>query len=138
MIILDTNVLSALMRQKPDSVLVPWLERQRRGELWTTAINVFELRFGAEAVRDRGRRRGLSHAVDQFLRVYLADRVLHFDPAAARAAAFLEADRKRSGRSYGSRDTLIAGIAIANRAAICTRNVRHFEDAGVAIHDPWA
>jgi predicted nucleic acid-binding protein len=137
-IILDTNVLSAIMRAEPDATVIRWIERQDRRELWTTSINIFELQYGIELLADIDRRRRLGVSLDQFLKVYLSDRILAYDAGAARAAAALEAARKRSGRAVGSRDTQIAGVAIANRAAICTRNVRHFEDAGVTILNPWA
>ncbi len=137
MIILDTNVLSALMRTTPDIAVVNWLDRQPADSVWVTSITVFETRFGL-ALLPRGRRRlGLERAFDQVLSEDLANRVLDFDAAAAATAAQLAADRQRVGRIADFRDTLIAGIAQARRATIATRNTGHFEGLDVPVVDPW-
>jgi toxin FitB len=137
MIILDTNVLSALMRTAPDAAVVSWLDRQPADSVWVTSITVFETRFGL-ALLPRGRRRtGLERAFDRVLDEDLGNRVLDFDSAGAAAAAQLAADRQRSGRVADFRDTLIAGIAQARRATIATRNIRHFEGLDVPVVDPW-
>ena len=137
MIILDTNVLSALMRTAPDIAVVNWLDRQPADSVWVTSITVFEAQFGLASL-PRGRRRlGLERAFDQVLSEDLANRVLDFDVAAAAAAAQLAADRQRAGRLADFRDTLIAGIALARRATIATRNARHFEGLDVPVVDPW-
>ena len=138
MIILDTNVLSALMRTAPDVAVVNWLDRQPADSVWVTSITVFETRFGL-ALLPRGRRRsGLESAFDQVLTEDLANRVLDFDSAAAAVAARLAADRQRAGRVADFRDTLIAGIAQARRATLATRNIRHFEGLDVPVVDPWS
>ena len=137
MIILDTNVLSALMRTTPDIAVVNWLDRQPADSVWVTSITVFETRFGL-ALLPRGRKRlGLERAFDRVLSEDLANRVLDFDAAAAAAAAQLAADRQRVGRIADFRDTLIAGIAQARRATIATRNTGHFEGLDVPVVDPW-
>ena len=137
MIILDTNVLSALMRTTPDGAVVNWLDRQPADSVWVTSVTVFEARFGL-ALLPRGRRRvGLERAFDRVLSEDLANRVLDFDSVAAASAAQLAADRKRAGRVSDFRDTLIAGIAQARRATIATRNTRHFEGLDVPVVDPW-
>ncbi len=137
MIILDTNVLSALMRTTPDAAVVNWLDRQPADSIWVTSVTVFETRFGLARL-PRGRRRmGLERAFDSVLTDDLANRVLDVDSAAVAAAAQLAADRQRAGRVADFRDTLIAGIAQARRATIATRNVRHFEGLDVPVVDPW-
>ena len=137
MIILDTNVLSALMRTTPDVAVVNWLDRQPADSIWVTSITVFETRFGL-ALLPRGRRRsGLERAFDRVLTEDLANRVLDFDSAAATVAVTLAADRQRAGRVADFRDTLIAGIAQARRATLATRNIRHFEGLDVPVVDPW-
>jgi len=138
MIILDTNVLSALMRTAPDVVVVNWLDRQPADSIWVTSITVFETRFGL-ALLPRGRKRiGLERAFDRVLIEDLANRILDFDSAAATVAAKLAADRQRAGRVADFRDTLIAGIAQARRATLATRNIRHFEGLDVPVVDPWS
>ena len=137
MIILDTNVLSALMRTRPETAVVDWLDRQPADSVWLTSITVFETRFGL-ALLPRGRKRmGLERAFDRVLTEDLSNRVLDFDSVAAAAAAQLAADRQRAGRVADLRDTLIAGIAQARRATIATRNARHFEGLDVPVVDPW-
>jgi hypothetical protein len=136
-IVLDTNVLSALMRTNPETVVVEWLDRQPADSVWLTSITVFEARFGL-ALLPKGRRRsGLERALDRVLTEDLSNRVLALDEMAAMTAAQLAADRQRSGRTVDLRDTLIAGIAQARRATIATRNARHFEGLDVPVVDPW-
>ena len=135
MIILDTNVLSALMRSTPDAAVVAWLDRQAAESVWTTSVTVFEVRFGL-ALLPAGRR-ALALAFERLIEEDLDRRVLDFDDAAAAEAARLAAARQRAGHPVDLRDTLIAGIALARRAAIATRNVRHFADAKMTVVDPW-
>jgi predicted nucleic acid-binding protein len=136
-IVLDTNVLSALMRTNPEAIVVEWLDRQPADSVWLTSITVFEARFGL-ALLSKGRRRsGLERAFDRVLTEDLSSRVLALDEMAAATAAQIAADRQRAGRIVDLRDTLIAGIAQARRATIATRNTRHFEGLDVPVVDPW-
>jgi toxin FitB len=137
-ILLDTNVLSALMRARPDPAVVTWLDGQAPESVWTTAVSVFEIRFGIELLPPSRRRRGLAEAFDAMLRDDLAGRVAAFDSAAAEEAAGLAARRQRRGRPVDLRDTQIAGIALARRAALATRNARHFDGLDVNVVNPWA
>lgn len=137
MIILDTNVLSTLMNRRTDAVVVAWLDRQPAESIWITSITVFEARFGLALLPDGRRRQSLEAAFEQILEADLDNRVLDFDSAAAAAAAALAADRQRAGKPVDMRDTQIAGIAVARRATLATRNVRHFADLQVLVVDPW-
>ena len=138
MILLDTNVLSALMRTEPDGVVVAWLDRQPRVSVWTTAVTVLEIRHGL-ALLPAGRRREVLAAGFAWLVDTLLDRrVAPFDAAAAERAAELLAARGRGGRPAELRDTMIAGIAEACRATIATGNMRHFAGLSVPVVDPWA
>lgn len=137
MIVLDTNVLSALMRTRPEPPVVQWLDRQPADSVWLTSVTVFEARFGL-ALLPKGRRRtALERAFEHVITEDLAGRVLTLDEAAASTAAQIAADRQRAGRTVDLRDTLIAGIAQARRATIATRNLRHFEGLDVPVVDPW-
>ncbi len=137
MILLDTNVLSALMRRDADPVVVTWLDGQPPESIWTTAVTVFEIRFGLEVLAlGRGRRR-LEDAFAKALSEDFDGRVLPFDQAAAEAAATISARQRRAGRPVEVRDVQIAGIAAARKASLATRNGRHFEDLGIALIDPW-
>lgn len=137
MTILDTNVLSALMRTKPDVAVVSWLDRQPADAIWITSVTLLEARFGLALLPKGKRRFGLERAFEQVVEEDLANRILDFDSVAAAAAARLAAERRRAGRIVDLRDTLIAGIAQARRATIATRNTKHFEGLDVAVVDPW-
>ena len=138
MIILDTNVLSALMRTVPDAHVVAWLDRQPAESVWITSITLFEAYLGLALLPSGRRRRTLEAAFARLLQEDLENRVLDFDSAAATEAASLVAARQKNGRPVDLRDTQIAGIALARRATLATRNVRHFRDLRILIVDPWA
>ena len=137
MIILDTNVLSALMRKMPEAPVVVWLDRQPAESVWITSITLFEARLGLALLPKGRRQQALEAAFARLLEEDLENRVLDFDSAAATEAALLAARRQKSGRSVDMRDTQIAGIALARRATLATRNLRHFQDLNVPVVDPW-
>lgn len=137
MIVLDTNVLSALMRREPDPAVVAWLDRQPSESLWTTASTVFEIRFGLELLPPGRRRRQLEEAFARALDEDFQRRVLAFDQEAAQEAASRAARGRRAGKPVEFRDLEIAGIVAARRATLATRNVRHFRDLLVEVVDPW-
>ena len=136
MIILDTNVLSALMRHVPDPAVVAWMDRQPRTSLWTTSVTVLEVRFGLQILPSGKRRSALMQAFDALLDK-IGRRVAGFDLDAAEHASDLMASRHKKGRPVELRDTMIAGIVLAHNATLATRNMQHFQDASVAIVDPW-
>jgi predicted nucleic acid-binding protein len=138
MIILDTNVISELMDQAPEARVIAWADRQRRRQLLTTAITVLELRFGVEDLEDGRRRRELEGRIERALDDLLGGRVLRFDRQAAYETAAWRARCKRVGRTVDIRDAQVAGIAIARRIPIATRNTGHFENIGVKLINPWA
>lgn len=136
MIILDTNVLSALMRQSPEAGVVAWLDRQPSISIWTTSMTVFEIRFGLQ-IMVPGKRQVLLMEAFEALLEKIGRRIASFDNAAASQAAELMALRRRSGRLGDLRDTLIAGIVLARAATLATRNTSHFEDLTVPVVNPW-
>lgn len=137
MIILDTNVLSAVMQDKPVPAVVQWLDQQAAESIWITTITLFETQFGL-AILPKGRKRlALEEAFRALLEEELGNRVLDFDRAAAITAAKLAAQRQKVGTPADMRDTQIAGIALSRRASIATRNVKHFSDLSVPVIDPW-
>jgi predicted nucleic acid-binding protein len=137
MIILDTNVLSALMRTVPASPVVAWLDRQPAESVWITSITLFEAYLGLALLPSGRRRQTLETAFARLLNEDLENRVLDFDSAAATEAASLAAARQKNGQPVDMRDTQIAGIALARRATLATRNIRHFADLKIPIVDPW-
>jgi toxin FitB len=136
-IILDTNVVSELMRLAPDPVVVDWLDRQPPESVWITAVTLFESRLGLALLPAGRRQRLLQAAFEDFLADELGNRVLPFDTEAAIQAAALVATRQRDGQPLDVRDTQIAGVAQARRATLATRNVRHFEGLSTAVLSPW-
>ena len=136
MIILDTNVLSALMQQVPGPHVITWLDGQPRTSVWTTSVTVLEVRFGLQILAGGKRRTLLTEAFEELL-ARMGQRILTFDVAAAQQASDLMAARHKKGRPGDLRDTMIAGIALAQHATLATRNTVHFEDAAIPFVNPW-
>jgi toxin FitB len=136
MIILDTNVLSALMRQTPEERVVDWLDSQPRTSIWITSVTVLEVEYGLR-IMAAGERRALLFQGLAAVLEKIGQRVAAFDFDSARHAAGLMASRHKKGRPGELRDTMIAGIVLAHRATLATRNTAHFEDLAVPIINPW-
>jgi len=137
MIILDSNVLSALMDAVPDETVAKWLDKQPRESVWITSVTLMEVRFGLH-VMPVGRKQGaLIQALATLLEAKIQWRIASFDAPAAEQAATLMAQRKVRGRPVDLRDTMIAGIALASRATLATRNTDHFADLSVQVVNPW-
>lgn len=138
MIILDTNILSAVMQETPDPIIVEWLDSQARESIWTTAITVFEIQLGL-SILERGKRRArLEQTFQLALDEILERRVLPFDMASALTSADIAATRRRKGITVDMRDTQIAGIAVAKRSTLATRNIKDFQELPVSVINPWA
>ncbi|HKN76007.1 MAG TPA: type II toxin-antitoxin system VapC family toxin [Candidatus Acidoferrum sp.] len=137
MIVLDTNVISALMRREPEKPVVKWLDAQPAASAWITAITVMEIRFGLQTMPKGRRQEALIRAFELMLKSMIEGRIASFDAEAGIQAAELMAQRKRKGRPAEVRDTMIAGIVLANRATLATRNTQHFEDLPVTVINPW-
>jgi toxin FitB len=139
MIVLDTSVLSELMRAMPARSVLAWARAQDAEAMFTTAVCEAELFFGVGAMAEGRRRAALERAVEATLGTVLGGRVLPFDRAAARFYGGLAAESRRSGRPVGIADLQIAAIARARNAdAIATRNTQHFEGCGLPVINPWA
>jgi predicted nucleic acid-binding protein len=137
MILLDTNVISEFMGPAPEPRVAHWLDLQPRSSVWTTSINVYEIRTGLFAMPAGKRRTALEVKFEQLLQIALQGRILHFDSDSANRAAELSANRRRRGRPVEVRDTMIAGIVIASHATLATRNVKHFEEIAKSVVNPW-
>ena len=138
MIVIDTNVLSALMRRDPEPRVVTWLDGLPAESVWTTAITVFEVQFGLSLLAVGRRRRQLEEAFVRMIEEDLEQRILPVDQSAAALAGVMAAQRRRAGRTVEIRDVLIAGIVSARKASLATGNGRHFEGLGLRIVDPWS
>jgi len=136
-IILDTNVLSAVMQRQPDSVVVEWLDGVPAESVWLTAVTVLEVRFGLEILPVSRKRKQLEDAFAKALEEDFDARVLPLDRAAAEAAGVIAAGQRKAGRPVDVRDVQIAGIATSRKATLATRNVRHFAGLAIPIIDPW-
>ena len=137
MIILDTNVLSALMRPRSEELVEAWFNGIAPERVWTTSITLFEVRFGLEILPASRRRRRLEDALTMLFNEDLEGRILPFDDRSAVCAAEIAARERQGGRSLEIRDLQIAGIASARRAALATRNVKHFDGLGLTLVNPW-
>jgi predicted nucleic acid-binding protein len=137
MIILDTNVLSAMVRPRPDKDVVAWLDKQARSSMWITSVTIFEIQFGLQILPVGKKRSLLTRAFESVLTDDIGGRVAPFDTTAAEHSAELMASRHKKGRPVELRDTMIAGIVLACHATLATRNVPHFEDLSVPVVNPW-
>ena len=136
MIILDSNVVSELMREAPDRRVLGWLDCQPAAAIWTNAVTIFEVRSGLQ-IMSRGKRRDLLLKALEAALETIGGRVAPFDDLAAIQAAELMAHRQKEGRPMELRDTMIAGIALAHHATLATRNTAHFQDMSVPVVNPW-
>ena len=137
MIILDTNVLSALMQLRPDTAVINWLDAQPAEIIWVSSITLFEARYGLNLLPEGQRKTKLFELFEEIVQTDLANRIVVFDVRAAGKAAELAAVRKSRGRPVDMRDTFIAGIAMAHGATLATRNIKHFEDLPTPVVNPW-
>jgi predicted nucleic acid-binding protein len=137
MIILDTNVLSELMRPKPSASVLAWIAKQPESELFTTSITEAEIFYGIEVLPKGKRREHLIRAAEVVFTEDFSGRIYGFDSAAARAFSKIASSRRTSGRPISQLDAQIAAIATTRRAKVATRDVRGFEQCGVDVVDPW-
>lgn len=137
MIVLDTNVISALMQAHSNHTVVQWLDAQPADSIWITTITVFETRFGLALLADGNRKAALTEGFEALLREDLQEHILAFDSAAAERAANLAVLRQKEGKPVDMRDTQIAGICEARQATLATRNTKHFSDLSCPVVNPW-
>ncbi len=137
MIILDTNVLSELMRPNPSPRVVAWVAKQPATELFTTSITEAEIFYGIELLTKGKRREGLLAAAEAMFTDDLAGRIFGFESDAARVFSKIAAHRRALGRPISHADAQIVAIAQVRGAKLATRNVADFEDCGLDIVDPW-
>jgi predicted nucleic acid-binding protein len=137
MLVLDTNVISEIMRAVPLPRVMEWWSKQQSGELFTTTVTMAETLYGIE-ILPRGKRRDslLAEAGAVFTQDF-AGRILPFDEEAAGAFAKIAAGRRAKGRPIAELDAQIAAIARSRSATLATRNTADFEDCGIRLVDPW-
>lgn len=137
MIIVDTNVVSELMKHLPAINVVAWVDKQISEDLFLTAISVAEIDYGLSILPHGDRRDLLRNAFEKVVEEAFAFRVLPFDSNAARWYGQIMSDRKSLGRIMSLFDGQIASIALANGAALATRNVKDFDECRLTIIDPF-
>lgn len=136
--LLDTNVLSELMKAQPDTRVLTWFEQQRQASFYTSTITQAEVLTGA-ALLPRGKRRDqLAQAAEQLFVRQFAGRCLAFDGVAAQQYALIRAHSKHQGRPMQTEDAMIAAIALVAQLPVVTRNTKDFQSVpGLALHNPW-
>lgn len=138
MILLDTDVISELMRPEPAPVVLQWLSTQPVEHLCVAAITVAEIRRGLALLPDGGRRQKLESPFEHFLEQGFCGRILPFTESTVACYAPIYAGRVRAGFGVGELDLLLAAIAVEQSAAIATRNTADFQETGVRLINPWA
>jgi predicted nucleic acid-binding protein len=136
-IILDTDVLSEMMRAEPDSTVAAWFSARPASSLFTTTVTQAEILYGLGLLPSGKRRAGLEAAVREMFATDFAGRVLPFDQPAAQAYAEIALARRRAGRPITQFDAQIAAIARSRDAGVATRNVTDFDGCGIGVIDPW-
>lgn len=137
MIVLDTNVISELIRPRPDPRVLRWIDAQDRDTLFVTTVTQAELLYGIAILPEGKRRRELLDELSQTMDRRLADRVLPFDSDAAALYAERRAAARRAGQQTGIPDALIAAIAASRGFAVATRDTAPFVAMGVPVLDPF-
>ena len=137
MILLDTNILSELMRPTPEKGVEQWLADQPDASVFISAITEAELRYGVALLPAGKRRSALAVVIEDMLAEDFTSRILPFDSAAAVAFAEIAAARRQTGRPIAQADAQIAAIARSRGAALATRNVPDFDGCGIDVVNPW-
>jgi toxin FitB len=137
MIVLDTNVVSEMMKTSPKPSVIDWLNLQETATLYLSTITLAAIGYGLHAMPDGKRRRSLEDRFEEFIAEGFDQRILGFDVVAARAYGALMGRRKNLGRPMSILDGQIASIARANHFAVATRNVDDFEECGVGLVNPF-
>jgi hypothetical protein len=137
MIVLDTNVLSELMKPKPATKVIDWMATQPAASLYTTSITQAEILYGLMLLPPGRRRSALEAAATSMFSEDFGGRILEFGSDAAPRYAQIASDRRRAGRPISHFDAQIAAIARFMGAAIATRNTADFDGCGVTRVDPW-
>lgn len=136
-IVLDTNVISELMRPSPSNVVEAWLVRHGRDDFHTTVMCQAEVLAGIALLPVGRRHEDLHRRAEWVFAQAFTDKILSFDSETPPHFAQIVAMRQRAGRRIAPSDAVIAAIARQHGAAIATRNLRDFEGCGVELHDPW-
>ena len=137
MILLDTNVISEVIRVAPSKAVLGWLNDQDSSSLYVSAVTIGEIEYGLRILPIGKRRLELKERFERFVSYAFAQRVLAYDEAAARTYGDVMGIRKELGRPMSVPDGQIAAVARSNGLTVATRNVRDFADCGVDVVNPF-
>ncbi|MFV0526646.1 MAG: type II toxin-antitoxin system VapC family toxin [Acidimicrobiales bacterium] len=137
MIVLDTNVISELMRPAPSLVVIDWVDQQIATDLHLASTTVAELLYGIARLPVGSRRSNLADQVEVMITTDFQQRVLPFDLTAAPHYADIAAARATAGRPIGAADAQIAATCRSHGATLATRSTKDFDDTGITIINPW-
>jgi len=137
MIILDTNVVSELMRPSPDSRVLHWFSGQAAEDLHVTAVTMAEILYGIELISTSRRREAVRAGAEKMFEAVFADRILTFEDRTARSFSQIASSRRRQGKPMSEFDAQIAAITRVHGATLATRNPYVFEGCGVRLVNPW-
>lgn len=137
MILIDTNVISELMREKPDATVMRWIQSMSATEFWLTSITIAEIKRGILRLPESQRRQRLQTKFDEFVIRGFRRRIFSFDEAAAHVYGEICRHRENAGLAADPVDMMIAAIAKTNNAALATRNIKDFSDCGIVLINPW-
>ena len=137
MIVLDTNIISELMKPEPHTGMRHWVNAQELEHLYLTSVSWYELLYGLELMPSGKRRDGLGQTLNALRSELFADRVLPFDEKAARGLSKLMAQARRDGIAISLGDGEVAAIASQHGFAVATRDVAPFKAAGLKVINPW-
>ncbi len=137
MLVLDTNLVSELMRPQPEAAVLAWVGAQPMKEMAITAVSSMEIRFGIHILPEGRRRAELDRKFSELIAQGFAGRILPFDGQAGEACADIRAMRQRSGRRISTEDAMIAAIAKVHGGTVVTRDANGFTGCGVPVINPW-
>ena len=137
MILLDTNVVSEMMRDRPEPRVVAWLNKQIAEDLALSSVSLSEVLLGIAALPDGRRKIALSQSFGAQMATLFGSRILSFDAAAAKAYALLVSQARTLGRAIGRADGEIAAIAMVHGLVVASRDTAPFDAAGLMVVNPW-
>jgi predicted nucleic acid-binding protein len=137
MIIVDTNIISELMKASPSTTMMSWLDQQDVTQLFTTTITIAEIAYGLNALPIGTRRTTLENNFNQAIKEAFANRILVFSEPAAHSYGKLMGYKKEAGQPLSILDGQIAAITLTHAATLATRNTRDFINCGINLIDPF-
>ena len=137
MILIDTNIISEIMKPVPDPIVMEWIDQQEIVQLFVSAITIAEISYGINALPKGRRPRDLENAFNKAIQEGFIGRILPFDESAAHLYGIIMSTKKKLGTPLGVPDGQIAAIARVHSASVATRNVRDFASCGLTLINPF-